>query len=247
MQVEDKLRLIREGMRLTQSQMSDLLGLNRSYLSELESGRRPVQPWVIQRAEDVEKRWRTTYQALHAVQGGDQAYLDVFSAWLPSAGVEDVLSSFEYIADRRSEGPISLQPLYLYANRLVMAELAKRLHLDFSLSGKTSREKSKVPEALENKSTSLLTESSINRRTGDVKIRTFDELLTALRAKTCQRGGMARLAEALNVQQARVSEWLSGKTMPGGQTTLRLLHWIEQQERKQTTLGGSIKTTKGKT
>jgi transcriptional regulator with XRE-family HTH domain len=100
---------------------------------------------------------------------------------------------------------------------------------------------------LEIKSTFLLPQSSLKSRTSGVNILTLDELLAVLRSKTSRKGGMARLAKDIHVQQARVSEWLSGKKVPGGETTFRLLQWVEQQERQQNTLGSAINTAKGKT
>ena len=55
------------------------------------------------------------------------------------------------------------------------------------------------------------------------------------------------LARKLCVPLPRLSEWLSGRVMPSGETTLRLLHWVEQQERKPKTLGSATNTAKGKT
>jgi transcriptional regulator with XRE-family HTH domain len=55
------------------------------------------------------------------------------------------------------------------------------------------------------------------------------------------------LARSLKVPLPRVSEWLSGRVMPSGETTLRLLHWVEQREQKPNTPGSAINTTKGKT
>lgn len=54
------------------------------------------------------------------------------------------------------------------------------------------------------------------------------------------------LARSLKVPLPRVSEWLSGRVMPSGETTLRLLHWVEQQEQKPNALGSTTNTTKGK-
>jgi len=61
--------------------------------------------------------------------------------------------------------------------------------------------------------------------------------------------GMKRgdLARSLKVPLPRVSEWLSGRVMPSGETTLRLLRWVERQERQQNTLGSAMNTAKGKT
>jgi transcriptional regulator with XRE-family HTH domain len=55
------------------------------------------------------------------------------------------------------------------------------------------------------------------------------------------------LARSLKVPLPRVSEWLSGRVMPSGETALRLLRWVEQREQKLNALGGAINTTKGKT
>ena len=54
------------------------------------------------------------------------------------------------------------------------------------------------------------------------------------------------LARSLKVPLPRVSEWLSGRVMPSGETALRLLHWVEQREQKLNALGGAINTAKGK-
>jgi DNA-binding transcriptional regulator YiaG/DNA-binding XRE family transcriptional regulator len=54
------------------------------------------------------------------------------------------------------------------------------------------------------------------------------------------------LARSLKVPLPRVSEWLSGRVMPSGETALRLLHWVEQREQKLNALGSATNTTKGK-
>ena len=54
------------------------------------------------------------------------------------------------------------------------------------------------------------------------------------------------LARSLKVPLPRVSEWLSGRVMPSGETALRLLHWVEQREQKTNALSSNINTAKGK-
>lgn len=44
---------IREALGFTQQQMSDGIGINRSYLSELESGKRPLAGWIIEKARQL--------------------------------------------------------------------------------------------------------------------------------------------------------------------------------------------------
>lgn len=55
-------------------------------------------------------------------------------------------------------------------------------------------------------------------------------LLKRLQKATSQRGTKSKLAKLLGVPLANVSQWLSGEREPGGETTLRLLRWVEQQE-----------------
>lgn len=57
-------------------------------------------------------------------------------------------------------------------------------------------------------------------------------LIERVKRAASASGKKAELARLLDVAPARVSEWLAGKKEPGGETTLRLLAWVEQQERQ---------------
>jgi transcriptional regulator with XRE-family HTH domain len=76
---------------------------------------------------------------------------------------------------------------------------------------------------------------------------TMANLLDRLNKATSQRGMKSKLAKVMGVPLANISQWLSGAREPGGETTLRLLHWVGQQERQQNTPGSAINTAKGKT
>jgi transcriptional regulator with XRE-family HTH domain len=60
--------------------------------------------------------------------------------------------------------------------------------------------------------------------------------LASLRARlnklTAQSGKKSELADYLGAPLASVSRWLSGDREPGGEITLKMLHWVELQERK---------------
>lgn len=47
----EKLTSARKELELTQAQMAELLGLDRSYVSQLENGAKAIQEWVIERVE----------------------------------------------------------------------------------------------------------------------------------------------------------------------------------------------------
>jgi transcriptional regulator with XRE-family HTH domain len=70
-------------------------------------------------------------------------------------------------------------------------------------------------------------------------------LLAKVKRLTQAKGLKARLAATLGVPAPRISEWLAGKYEPSGETTLRLLHWVEQQEAQQKTSPGSASTLPG--
>lgn len=58
------------------------------------------------------------------------------------------------------------------------------------------------------------------------------DFLERLRKATAERGQKTALADFLKVPLARVSQWLSGERDPDGENTLRLLKWVQRQERK---------------
>ncbi len=76
-----------------------------------------------------------------------------------------------------------------------------------------------------------LTPTSNIRNTPSEMKSALKSLLDKVRKFTEPTGMKAKLAADLKVPQARVSEWLSGKHDPSGETTLRLLQWVEQRER----------------
>lgn len=72
-----------------------------------------------------------------------------------------------------------------------------------------------------------LTVGSLKSNTMDVKSE-IDKLIERVKHKASKPGAKAELARMLDVDPARVSEWLSGKKEPGGEYTLRLLKWVGQ-------------------
>jgi len=71
------------------------------------------------------------------------------------------------------------------------------------------------------------------------------QLLERLNQATVAKGRKAELAKHLKAPRPCVSDWLSGKRKPSGETTLRLLQWVEQQERQQMEGPGSVTAPPG--
>ncbi len=84
--------------------------------------------------------------------------------------------------------------------------------------------------ALEKKS--LLTDVSVSGNNVGVKAK-LPALIKRLDEATKERGMKTALAKFMGVKLPKVSQWLSGEHEPGGETTLQLLNWVEQQERSK--------------
>ena len=57
-------------------------------------------------------------------------------------------------------------------------------------------------------------------------------LMEKVKKRTEKQGAKSALAKFLGVPLASLSRWLSGEREPGGEMTLRLLHWAEPPEKK---------------
>ena len=75
----------------------------------------------------------------------------------------------------------------------------------------------------------------------------LDNLLAGLDRLIKEPGNKTALADFLGAPLASVSRWLSGKREPGREITLKMLRWVEQQERQTNTLDSGLNTIKGKT
>lgn len=83
---------------------------------------------------------------------------------------------------------------------------------------------------VENNDKKDLTQSASVVKYAPVKA-TFPSFLARLNRATEETGKKSQLAEYLGAPAASVSRWLSGQREPGGEITLKMLRWVELQER----------------
>jgi transcriptional regulator with XRE-family HTH domain len=79
---------------------------------------------------------------------------------------------------------------------------------------------------------SLLTKVSIFGNNMGVKAK-LPALIKRLNEATKERGAKTQLAKFIGVPLPKISQWLSGEHEPGGETTLKLLYWVEQRDRQK--------------
>jgi DNA-binding transcriptional regulator YiaG len=134
---------------------------------------------------------------------------------------EDVLSALQ--SDLK--GFISSTPPHLYAelwsNIIAACWRFQERHV---------QEIGDMPEGIPQKKD--LTDTETIATTSDVKAQ-LPKLLERLKKASSASGKKSELANFLGVPLASVSRWLSGEREPGGEITLKMFHWVEQQERQK--------------
>ena len=122
-------------------------------------------------------------------------------------------------------------------------DFAEKTLLDFLRSGKISQNRLSQIKAEheahtkqweESRKKSGLTMSSLKGNTAAVKSERseIEKLIDDVKRKTAKPGAKAELARHLDVADARISEWLSGKKEPGGDYALRLRNWVYPPKQK---------------
>jgi transcriptional regulator with XRE-family HTH domain len=96
-------------------------------------------------------------------------------------------------------------------------------------------------EASEIKENDLLTETETCAKLSPVKSQ-LDKLLAGFDRLVKEPGKKTELARFLGAPLASVSRWLSGKREPGRNVTLKMLRWVEHQQRQQNKGPGNATT-----
>ena len=91
----------------------------------------------------------------------------------------------------------------------------------------------------------VLTETESSAKLPPVKLQ-LKNLRTELNRLTEESGKKTELAGFLGAPLASVSRWLSGEREPGGETTLKMLRWVQEQESQPNAPGSATNATKGK-
>jgi transcriptional regulator with XRE-family HTH domain len=119
----EKLISVRKALGWTQEQMAGTLGLDRSYLSMLESGRRPLSDSIVNRAVAV------MYEARRLDRSPD---LQAVKEWVSKMSTDSLITVYEYVVERLNSAPPHVRPFYRFINGLLMRELTARFDLSLT-------------------------------------------------------------------------------------------------------------------
>lgn len=248
-QIGARLRNFREVLQIPRSKFAVTIGFASERLASYESGRAPL-PYEVFRSVcqhyNVSPFWLATGQGGGRVKFpfNDRKFNDsikprtlfseVYDKYL-SASLESKKSQVDNLFESVESNLSSM--LEVLDDESIPESTRKKLAEKFSPLLPLIRQFQKkashdLPFDFELEQKLTLTDVSelVNNTRVTPKL---PNLLNRLKEATSQRGKKSALAEFLGVSLVQVSQWLSGDREPGGETTLRLLHWVEQQERQK--------------
>ena len=258
-----RLAAARQSAGLNQKYLAGRVGMSRDQLATIEQGRVPLRFWAgwkICRELNISQVWLMTgsgskspFLALDLETA--EVALDERSPFHEICSIvlgERLLEAARNIESFRagwkgvSSIPEPMDETAIQWRRTRITRLqdqaqgmmreAERLEQEIKSAGASSPgEDDQHPPGENNK----LTTSSTYAKMPSVKSQ-LENLLAALNRLTEKSGKKTELADFLDAPLASVSRWLSGKRDPGGETTLQLLRWVEQQERQQKQGAGSV-------
>jgi DNA-binding transcriptional regulator YiaG len=241
---------LRRGLKLSQRNFAASLAINRDMVASIEYGRTPLRfdiglsaavltgcsvAWL---AEGISPKlgplpsadlihsslddwlfsevWKQYLKRSMEAKGGDKA---------KHSNTEDQVSGkiFHGHLNEELSGILKFLPVEFHENFYLHISKAGHDFVAFNLPG-IVESRSGFGKNRQNQ----LTITSLKSNNADVKSQ-IRKLIERVKRKASKPGAKAELAKRLDVAPARVSEWLSGKKEPGGEYTLRLLNWVEQE------------------
>ena len=226
-----RMAAIRRFNGWTQAHAAECLGTNRAYLAAIESGRIELPAcigWRACHAFDIHWKWlllasppQGPFPALPPEVG---AWLDDHFAVQEGTPFATAMASVSWLI----EGEAAAEQFRIAivegraSNPAKFASPAPPLNQPPPTP--TAPAPKDIPEKALTNDPPAVTSSPVQP--------IMPTLVERVRKATEARGRKTELAAVLGVPRQRMNDWLSGQREPDGETTLRLLHWVEPEERK---------------
>jgi transcriptional regulator with XRE-family HTH domain len=240
-QVCERLSAARRFLNLSQDELAAAIGTTRDQLANIETGRTSlrfqigwfacrhlnIDPWYLATGHSTGRGFRDINVASRQDISRDESFRSVCIGQL-----RDALDPQKIPAQKQ---------LYLDWPDDLVARSYERAVVGVASAFLSETPPALRAEALEyltrilrefvekRRQNNLLTETSISGNLPAVKLQ-LEKLRERLNRITKESGKKTDLAEFLGAPAASVSRWLSGEREPGGETTLQMLKWVEQQE-----------------
>jgi transcriptional regulator with XRE-family HTH domain len=239
-----RLRSFREQTKISRTAFALSIGVGGERLASYESARAPIRYEMfltIAKRYPINPVWLATgFGSASLRDAFDFAALPMQIPYHPRALFSDVydthlkpiLENKSIIADRKlQQAEHALDDLNKWARENAGFKIvpARREWIYRALAETVATINSADSSEGERAPQFLLTEPSHSGKVAGV---TLKSLLARLDRITKTPGAKAKLAKFLKAPRESVSRWLSGDREPGGKITLKMLEWVEQEERK---------------
>jgi transcriptional regulator with XRE-family HTH domain len=222
--------------QLTQQQVADAAGVSRTAVIKWLRGTTPGAGELFRLSKYFQRPMEWFFEGTpgQAVSEADKSALHTAPEEMPADKLLAAARAYGLSAPRDIERLMKLSSKY----RQVLTPTATGFEMHYEpLAQQSSGPKISSNPVL----TDITPQSNLPSMQSEIA-----KVVQRLKNATAPRGKKAELARFLAVEPPRVSEWLSGDKHPSGETTLRLLHWIVQQERQQTKSPGSVSAPPGR-
>lgn len=226
----NRLKVLMEERQLTQEQVASAVGVSRAAVGTWLHGTIPGARELFILARFFEKPMESFFDAIPYIKPPAEALYDD-----PPGGVPVKFLSPEWRKFYAGMFEMMSTPEGSEAFKQAFRQAFEKLSPAIG-----------SPQAADEKTSNQVLTSVSEYGKYDAMKSPMRHLLDRLSRATSERGAKTRLAAYMKVKPANISQWLSGKRVPSGETTLELLHWVEKQERQTNTLGSATNTAKRK-
>jgi transcriptional regulator with XRE-family HTH domain len=252
-QIGRRLRAFREAKRISRTAFALSIRIGSERLASYEAGRVPLRFEVflaVHQQYFLNPVWLATGEEQQAFDAPIEdwsriASLALRNRWLFTEAYDRALEAF--CKDRNRMADVLAQRVFDDISRLMdLAKEHRNVRARPDIAFRIKERLKELDVFLESFPGLGLTEAETHAKLPAVKLQ-LKSLLADLNRVTKEPGMKTKLADFLGAPLASVSRWLSGEREPGGETTLKMLHWVQEQGRQPNAPGSATNIAKGKT
>jgi DNA-binding transcriptional regulator YiaG len=244
-----RLRAFREMLQIPRASFAASVGCGSERIAAYEAGRARLPYWVFKAIADryhLYPRWLAEETGSPQVKNSfkDSHFIASISRHALFTEVYDKFLSEQLLHEANTTAAAAqtvieeLTDLAAVLKELDTANLSptartriRQFQSKYSQLASKARQELEIREAMHQRTTPV---SGFGEKANSLNIADTEPVLPKLIARlkhaTAAHGKKSELAEWLGVHRQMVTDWLSGKQEPGGEITLRMLQWVEEQE-----------------
>jgi DNA-binding transcriptional regulator YiaG len=244
-----RLRAFREMLQIPRARFAVSIGCGSERIAAYEAGRARLPYWVFKATADryhLHPRWLAEEAGSTQLKNAfkDSHFIASVSRHALFTEVYDKFLSRQLLEEANTAAAAAETAIEDLANLAVLLKEFETVNLSPAARAKIQQFQSKYSQLASKARKELEKREAIHLKAAHLVGATIEantltkataesalpRLINRLKQATAAHGKKSELAEWLGVHRQMVTDWLSGKQEPGGEMTLRMLQWVEQQE-----------------